>query len=926
MKKYIIGFLISLTVSLLSINIALSEETKTIELFVGESLTVDSKVINGGSISDYNRLIWHTTDSEVAYMSGNILVTRKPGTCEITGYKDDGNVILQVTLDIIVKSTVKAIEFESSSIDLYVGQSEKINWTIIPVDDLDVNLNTGVSVQSTNTSIVSVDGQGNAKGLKEGIAYINVKSTENNKTSSIKVSVISTLESISINDRSIHLYVGETKSIPINYIPKTGFTEVYLKESLLSTSDSSIMSINYDKSIKGVSEGSAVLTAESIDGGKADRVNVIVSSMVDHIVLDKVEINLNDQKKSEKVSVAFYPKEGLSKVLDQRVKWISENTSVATVGSDGTVYAKGTGKTQIYCETFDGNKKAYAIVSVALSTKPIEDPTIKIEQGTLSAADYIVKVGQRIDLGLSVLPVNANRSSLRVNVFPSTSAKVINENGNYKIEFLQEGGVEVKLYDGSTHLHSIAFVSQSMVKSIDLEEDKFEKVNGINKIYLGQEFELKCDFQSLFDEEPLNQKVTYSSSDNSIVAVNGNKIKGLNVGTVTITATSQDGSKRDAIAVIVGSNVSNIVAESRAEIGVNITYVPTVIFEPVNISAYNLNEVLDKTFTLEMQNVMVNKEFVDNEILYIESELASLYTKQGSIDSEDYFRSLQLLTKRKLEYEVLADHSDGDYYKLNGLESYLTNRLGSILRVASVSGTKATGYISGKFDLVINYKDPSISKIIPVTISDSSEEILIFDRDGNLIVSSNASNTVFDTSIIYANNPSLWAVNEILEANRAGFLTEKSVDNFTDNITREEFVELIMRFYERATGDLKSDSTLSYFSDVSNSYVDWAYEMNLVKGVGNNIFNPNGYLTREEMCTMVGRLIEETSIELGRVDRELHFSDHSSISDWAIESVYSLVNGYGLVNGIGNNLMSPKSQLTKEEAIVIVNRMNNRRR
>ena len=54
----------------------------------------------------------------------------------------------------------------------------------------------------------------------------------------------------------------------------------------------------------------------------------------------------------------------------------------------------------------------------------------------------------------------------------------------------------------------------------------------------------------------------------------------------------------------------------------------------------------------------------------------------------------------------------------------------------------------------------------------------------------------------------------------------------------------------------------------------------------------------------------------------LQFQDDSSISSWAKEYVY-LANKNGILSGVGNNMMTPKSNATKQEAMIMSIRILN---
>ena len=104
------------------------------------------------------------------------------------------------------------------------------------------------------------------------------------------------------------------------------------------------------------------------------------------------------------------------------------------------------------------------------------------------------------------------------------------------------------------------------------------------------------------------------------------------------------------------------------------------------------------------------------------------------------------------------------------------------------------------------------------------------------------------------------------------------------------------------------------FSDVEES--DWfydgirfAFENELMSGVGAGIFSPNSTLTRAMLVTILYRL------EGAPKSMTYAFSDvarntwYTKSVDWAASS--------GIVNGIGNNMFAPENPVTREQITVI---------
>ncbi|MBE7059904.1 MAG: DUF1533 domain-containing protein [Ruminococcaceae bacterium] len=127
------------------------------------------------------------------------------------------------------------------------------------------------------------------------------------------------------------------------------------------------------------------------------------------------------------------------------------------------------------------------------------------------------------------------------------------------------------------------------------------------------------------------------------------------------------------------------------------------------------------------------------------------------------------------------------------------------------------------------------------------------------------------------------------------------------NITRAEMAAVL----SRALG-LSESVSLSAYSDIDSD--SWYYD-DMSKAVAAGLFNgdsgkllPNEPITREQAFTVMARayLLKNASNNLDE-----KFSDRNSISDWATDSVSSMVNS-GYVSGSDGKL-NPKDNITRSE-------------
>jgi hypothetical protein len=170
-----------------------------------------------------------------------------------------------------------------------------------------------------------------------------------------------------------------------------------------------------------------------------------------------------------------------------------------------------------------------------------------------------------------------------------------------------------------------------------------------------------------------------------------------------------------------------------------------------------------------------------------------------------------------------------------------------------------------------------------------------------------------------ASSPSTWAKADIEKAKQNDLTTERVMKDYQKPISREEFCELAVNLYEKLSGNTAVPVSPNPFKDTSNIAVLKANKLGIVNGTGNGEFSPNKPLNREQMATMFFSTIKLLDPSIGELTEELSFSDKNTISQWALQPV-KYMNKENIIVG-SNNLFNPQQEASKEQAIVLVNRV-----
>lgn len=169
---------------------------------------------------------------------------------------------------------------------------------------------------------------------------------------------------------------------------------------------------------------------------------------------------------------------------------------------------------------------------------------------------------------------------------------------------------------------------------------------------------------------------------------------------------------------------------------------------------------------------------------------------------------------------------------------------------------------------------------------------------------------------------------------------------YKKDISRSEFCSLAVKPYTQYIEQLKNNSGDDYadefkfvlpvllpndnpFDDCSSDDVVLAYKLGIVKGMGERKFLPDSPITRQEAAVIMVNLKNclEKIYQFKLIKKTDLFDDEKYFAPWAKDSIYTICgvkepsnNKSHIMNGTGNNIFSPLSNITREQAIAIVYR------
>jgi len=191
----------------------------------------------------------------------------------------------------------------------------------------------------------------------------------------------------------------------------------------------------------------------------------------------------------------------------------------------------------------------------------------------------------------------------------------------------------------------------------------------------------------------------------------------------------------------------------------------------------------------------------------------------------------------------------------------------------------------------------------------------------------------------YVEKPEAWAQPEVERAIAAGLIPEDMRKDYRDDITRTDFCRLAVNLIEVKTG-MKVDGFMDTqgmsgrvsgpitFNDTDDPVILAASRLGIVKGVGNNMFEPNGTITRQDAAVMLQRTAKVFDFAEHQGSPKV-FSDSLKFSGYAVEAINFVsratdkVTGNSVMAGTEKDNFSPLSPYTRQQAYLTILRLFN---
>ena len=299
---------------------------------------------------------WSSNNTSVATVENGTVTAVSGGNTTITVTTEDGN--HTATCEIVVTDPipVSGVTLSQTELPLAKGATATLTATVAPSDAT----NQKVRWSSNNTAVAIVE-NGTVTAVSAGNATITVTTEDGNHTATCEVTVTVSATGVTLSQTELPLAKGATATLTATVAPSDA-----TNQKVRWSSNNTAVAIVENGTVTAVSGGTATITVTTEDGNHTATCEVTVTVSATGVTLSQTELSLV-KGATATLRATVVP----SDATNQKVRWSSNNTSVATV-ENGTVTAVSAGNASITVTTEDGNHTATCSVAVE-ATSAVED-------------------------------------------------------------------------------------------------------------------------------------------------------------------------------------------------------------------------------------------------------------------------------------------------------------------------------------------------------------------------------------------------------------------------------------------------------------------------------------------------------------------------------------------------------------------------
>ncbi|QGQ99788.1 hypothetical protein EHS13_35465 [Paenibacillus psychroresistens] len=762
---------------------------------------------------------------------------------------------------------------------------------------------------------------------------------------------------------------GDFREYPANYLTQINNRKLVGIDWKSSNED--VASVDENGAVTSKSSGSTVITG--ISGGKASSVTIETVKPTD---VKPVKLDLYVPK-SPQVGDKFIPTikatnaYGVVYALDAKDVTFSFKYGKAHMQDDGIIIADADGDEEITV-TFSGLK---AESSITINKIKVDEVRLEQNEGTMT-------VGENRQLKATVYPAEASDTSVVWSVYSPSSSTVATVTAEGMVTAVIPGTVTLRAMSqmDNTKFADYKLTVKMQEADPDVSEVKFKTTS--HELAIGETLKLNA---TVLPENVKNKEVTWSvreeGSTGTATVVDG-LVTALKPGTAFIRATSNKDTTKFAEMVLVvkktdqpqqpvvpGDNGGTTPPSTPIPASPTPTPTPTPTGDTTQVDNGKITIDFKVDTTTSTAKSEIKQDVLDAALKEAKKDASGVDTIRIEANKAQGAQNLEVklpanaLTQSILDYRI-------DIATEYGVVTLPSN----FLKDESAKAAASISLTIGKADISLltvdkqkeigsrpiisleikqdgqlrSWSNPDTSVQVAIPYKPTSEEL----RNPNGIViwyineagqATAVPNGKYDPktgavqfaishfskyAVAFVNKTftdiglHAWAKPSIEALAARDIINGIGAGQFgpSKNITRADFVTMLVR-----TLELKATAT-GNFNDVSNGQYYYealgiAKELGIIEGTGDNAFQPNHTISRQDMFVISARALNK----LGKMKHEgnestlSRFSDREQIAGYAASSMADLI-GAGFIAGSGKEI-NPQEKATRAEVAVFMERM-----
>ena len=435
-----------------------------------------------------------TPEGAVTVDENGLVTARKIGTAIVTAtsgqYSATSNVVVTANSSELVKVNPLVQ-------DLYAGDQVTMTAVVLPS-----TITPSLTWSSSNTSVATIDEiSGILTALAPGATVITA--TNDNISGKLAITVLEVLpEEVTLDQETLSLEVGQTGVLKATVSP----SNVTYPNVTWETSDPNVAVVT-DGTVTAMGVGSATIRA-MCGGYTANCVVTVNPTLATSVTLSATTATLKANQTLQ-LNATVAPEN----TTDKSIEWVSDNSNVATVSSNGLVTAVSVGSATIIAECGDVS------ATCTITVEATESQDI-----VMNAAAVTLKINQTQQLVATVLPETTTDKTV---TWTSSAPSVATVDDNGLVTAVAVGSATITAQNGNLSTICEVTVEPTLAEQVILEQSSATVNVGSTVMLSGK----------VLPEDTTDATIVWTSSDDNVATVANGVVTGVAPGSAVITAT-----------------------------------------------------------------------------------------------------------------------------------------------------------------------------------------------------------------------------------------------------------------------------------------------------------------------------------------------------------------------------------------------------